>query len=274
VDAISGMSSYFRFAPDQNYYYKFSTAGDRVFVVGEFSGLYQPDYLFSPWVANYYKVNRGSTSTISGSVFEDRNKNCVRDRGEKGLGNVTIEVKPGNYYALSDALGNYSVAVDTGMYAVRQVLLVLKDTVAKQICPATDNHLVRLAAYGVAATAHFGNELTANYNVIKGNVFRENIEDCSRIFGEPVLENIKVVVEPTGAFAYTDAAGNYAIRVDTGTFRVRQIIHAWGDSLLQTVCPATEYHSVRFTTLGNRNRGFCRPDDCALQPDQGANHLW
>ncbi len=250
VDAISGTSTYFGFTPYMGYINKFAAAGDRVFVLGEYTGYDQQGYVFGPWVTSF-KVNRGLTSTIKGTVFDDRNKNCVRDKGEKGVGNVIIEVKPGNYRALSDAQGNYSIAADTGTYAVRQLLPVLKDTVARQICPATENHPVRISAYGLIAAIDFSNELTATYNVIKGKVFIEKTEDCAQMFGEAGLKNIKVVVEPTGAFAYTDAEGNYAIRVDTGTYRVKQIFSTSRDTLLQTVCPGPEYHSVQFTTLGN-----------------------
>ncbi len=250
VDAVSGASTYFGFTPDMNSGQSFSTAGDRIFALGQFTGVDREGYVFSPWVANLM-ANGSQTSTITGHVFDDRNKNCIQDKDEKGLENVTVEVKPGDYRALTNAQGYYAIAVDTGSYSVRQLLPVLKDTVAKQICPATDSHLLRVAAYGISTELNFANQLTAAYNLIKGNVFREKIEDCTRMFGELGLENIKVVAEPTGAFAFTDKEGNYTIRVDTGTYQIRQVFPVRTDSLLQTVCPAAEHPPVRFSSLGN-----------------------
>ena len=61
---------------------------------------------------------------IVGNVHEDGNVNCVLDSGEQGLENVLVVAQGSSLsrYGLSDSLGNYSIAVDSGQYTVSAVL--------------------------------------------------------------------------------------------------------------------------------------------------------
>ncbi|MFD2718360.1 IPT/TIG domain-containing protein [Hymenobacter monticola] len=59
---------------------------------------------------------------ITGTVYEDLNGNCVRDANEPALPNIAVVAEPGSYYGLSNANGQYAIAVDTGAYTVHQEL--------------------------------------------------------------------------------------------------------------------------------------------------------
>lgn len=60
--------------------------------------------------------------TISGKVFDDVNENCLQDEGEAGIAGVLLKKSPLTQYALTDADGNYSFRVDSGVsYSIQPV---------------------------------------------------------------------------------------------------------------------------------------------------------
>jgi hypothetical protein len=63
------------------------------------------------------------SNRINGRVFEDRDAQCDYDNGERLLSNWIVQAKGANntYYGTSDAKGNYSLLVDTGVYIVSVV---------------------------------------------------------------------------------------------------------------------------------------------------------
>jgi uncharacterized repeat protein (TIGR01451 family) len=67
------------------------------------------------WLVKLYPIQ---TNVITGNIFEDLNGNCVKDTNEVGLYGAIVEATPGNYFATTDANGNYSLFVDTGVYVI------------------------------------------------------------------------------------------------------------------------------------------------------------
>jgi hypothetical protein len=106
--------------------------------------------------------NPSRTNWIKGRVFNDANANCTREASEKGLGNIVVVAEPGPYYALTDTAGNYTIAVDSGRYAVRQVLGADRSRFMHQVCPAdgTPADPVVFTGGGETRTGpHFGNRV-------------------------------------------------------------------------------------------------------------------
>jgi len=56
--------------------------------------------------------------TLSGRAYIDVNENCALGGGDVNLPNTVIEVQPGNYYALTSGLGQYSINLPYGSYTV------------------------------------------------------------------------------------------------------------------------------------------------------------
>ena len=99
---------------------------------------------------------------VQGTAFHDKNRNCVIDAGEERLPDVVMVAKPGDYYAISDSLGNYTLAVDTGTYTVRQLLPDDPGRLITPSCPASSGtHTVSFKGYNNTVTGKdFGNQVT------------------------------------------------------------------------------------------------------------------
>ena len=98
---------------------------------------------------------------IRGNIYEDSNANCVRNDGEKAMTNAVVVAQPGNYFASTDSLGNYTLAVDTGSYVVSQIIPHDRTAVIRQVCPVNAaGHAVRFPGLGSTVTGKdFANRL-------------------------------------------------------------------------------------------------------------------
>jgi hypothetical protein len=95
-------------------------------------------------------------------VYEDKNRNCLRDNDEPGIPNVVVTTEPGPFYGITDRNGNYTLAVDTGTYTVRQVLPDDPGRLITQTCPAAGaSHTISFKTYNNTVTGKdFGNQVT------------------------------------------------------------------------------------------------------------------
>lgn len=59
--------------------------------------------------------------TITGTVYEDLNNNCIKDAGEPGISNIQMHCS-GMGYAYTDAGGQYSFKVPTGTYTISETV--------------------------------------------------------------------------------------------------------------------------------------------------------
>jgi uncharacterized repeat protein (TIGR01451 family) len=60
-------------------------------------------------------------SSLSGHIFNDMNNDCVNNAGDLNLSAVKVLATPGNYWALSDANGDYTIYAPVGVYTLSQV---------------------------------------------------------------------------------------------------------------------------------------------------------
>ncbi|QHT70821.1 T9SS type A sorting domain-containing protein [Rhodocytophaga rosea] len=99
---------------------------------------------------------------IKGSIFNDKNADCVKNADDNGLANLVVIAQPGNYYATTDSLGNYTLAVDIGNYTIQQVIPYDKSAFIKQICPIEPKtHSVKFTAYNDSVVGKdFANQIS------------------------------------------------------------------------------------------------------------------
>ena len=99
---------------------------------------------------------------IRGNITAGNKPGCAKDGTEKALANILVAAEPGPYFGLSDSLGNYSIAVDTGTYVVRQVLPDDPGRLVTQTCPASEaTHTASFKGYNNTVTGKdFGNQVT------------------------------------------------------------------------------------------------------------------
>ncbi|MBL7934388.1 MAG: T9SS type A sorting domain-containing protein [Bacteroidia bacterium] len=73
---------------------------------------------------NYsYVVPTGTSdcSSISGNIFNDVNRDCVKNPSDADLNGIKVLASPGNYFGLSDASGNYTIYAPLGTYTLSQI---------------------------------------------------------------------------------------------------------------------------------------------------------
>jgi len=98
-------------------------------------------------------VKAVAKNSISGTVFADLNKNCIKDGNEPALQGYGVTAFPGPYYAVTDVNGNYTLSVDTGTYTVSQLLPVSDTLISNQECPAlSGTYLVTIKSEGADVT--------------------------------------------------------------------------------------------------------------------------
>jgi streptogramin lyase len=94
-------------------------------------------------------------SQITGRIYVDQTATCDA-LTSPALPNTVVVAEPGNYYGLSDENGNYTIAVDTGAYTIRQLLPHELGRVIQQTCASAQT--VRVTQYGTSFTGpNFGN---------------------------------------------------------------------------------------------------------------------
>ncbi|CAA9320657.1 MAG: hypothetical protein AVDCRST_MAG56-6941 [uncultured Cytophagales bacterium] len=137
--------------------YTLSAYNGRLYVGGQFEKV-------GSWpTANLaaFGTNPAAPNLIRGSIFVDANGDCRKNDGERALPAV-VKAEPGSYYGFADSLGNYTLAVDTGMYTIAQVLPAERGKDITQTCPASPaTHTVSFNTYNnSAAGKDFGNRIT------------------------------------------------------------------------------------------------------------------
>jgi len=103
---------------------------------------------------------------ISGTVFNDLNKNCIKDINETGINGAVVLAQPGSYFAVSDTNGNYTLNIDTGAFTISQFKTTFADsTLNNQECPALGG--TYLISYKTPGNKTFGLN------------FADTLTDCS-----------------------------------------------------------------------------------------------
>lgn len=224
------------------------------------------------WVLATGKVG----GTISGSVFNDLNRNGVRSSNEVGLGGITVfsdrdgdgvfDANEPSAVTASD--GSYSLLVSPGQHRVRAILP------AGYVSSNTNPQTVTVATNG-GATATFGatrvsSDVTGfKWNDINGNGVRDT--------GEPGLAGVYIYLDLDGddrldlgePRAVTAADGSYSINFPgAGTYTIREVV---APGYAQTF-PASGEHIVVYNgslLTDNYNFGNRSVQDFGDAPNTG-----
>ncbi len=96
--------------------------------LGAVPGLYDLEVItgdvFNPsWNQTTYTLPNAFTvlppdGYIEGTLYDDVNRNGIKDGGEPGIGNRQVKLLPMNWTTTTNALGNYSFPVTNGTYSV------------------------------------------------------------------------------------------------------------------------------------------------------------
>lgn len=109
----------------------------------------------------YDPTGTGCYCTITGTVFDDQNANCIQDAGEGGIQNIQIHCS-GVGYIYTDANGVYSLHVPSGTYT-------LSESVQTQypLSPCQNNavSVTTVAASGCTEIVNFANSINPIHDV-------------------------------------------------------------------------------------------------------------
>ena len=101
-----------------------------VLLITNYSNIQQPATLTQ--ISGTGSLGCDQFSTMNGTVFNDANTNCVGDTGELRMPNMFIQTSWG--YSISDATGQYHTFVDSGTYAVQQLIPAYLAALINPIC--------------------------------------------------------------------------------------------------------------------------------------------
>ncbi len=129
--------------------------GNYWFSASDATGCVTPEYY------SYVDYNHSATDcycTISGTVFEDYNNNCVQDAGEPGIPNIQIGVSGSSHsgYTYTDADGNYTYKVPSGTYTVSETVLHFYPLAS---CQTNNITVTSTAGSGCVIPVNFANSL-------------------------------------------------------------------------------------------------------------------
>jgi hypothetical protein len=104
-----------------------------------------------------------ASCTIRGTLYHDANQDCRLSAGEKRLGGIVLEALPGPRYGITDSLGKYAIATDTGRYTVRPRLPQRPGQVLAAQCPVSgvSDPLYLPTPGSVLAGVDFGHQVDA-----------------------------------------------------------------------------------------------------------------
>ncbi|MBS4029055.1 MAG: T9SS type A sorting domain-containing protein [Ignavibacteriales bacterium] len=167
--------------------------------------------------------------TIGGTVYNDFNKNGVKDAGEEALQNRKVKITGvQNDSVFSNANGNFSFTnLELGNYTVTQV----NPPQWQQTQPATNGYSVVINSGTNITGRNFGNFEPGK---ISGIIFEDANGNGIKDFGEPGLSQRKVLISGTKSDSLrTDANGFYHFtNLDTGQYVVSQPdSFGWSQSL-------------------------------------------
>jgi len=101
-----------------------------------------------------------TSSTLQGTLYQDKDSNCQAGESETRLSGIVVQALPGPYYSITDSLGNYAIATDTGTYTVQALLPQQSGRTITQVCTAP-TAAIRVSAPGsIISNLDFGFNIT------------------------------------------------------------------------------------------------------------------
>jgi hypothetical protein len=114
---------------------------------------------------NYGQVTAGAGTscycTITGTVYNDANGNCVMDAGETGIPNIQIHCSAFGY-TYTNASGVYSFKVPSGSYTLSETVLAIYPLAG---CQSNAQAVTAVAAAGCTQTVNFANTINPLHDV-------------------------------------------------------------------------------------------------------------
>jgi uncharacterized repeat protein (TIGR01451 family) len=134
-------------------------SGDVLYAGGNFTQLQNHTH---PYFAAFGKSG-APANFIKGTVYQDDNGDCVKNPAEQGIANQVVVARPGNYFTSTDSMGNYTLAVDIGNYAIEQIIPAHKSHLVRQTCPTVPmTYPVQFGTPGNTTVGKdFANQVTA-----------------------------------------------------------------------------------------------------------------
>lgn len=150
------------------------------------------------------KLSPVPTNVITGNVFEDLNANCVKDANEVGLQGKIIKATPGNYYASTDANGNYTLFVDTAIYNISHI----PSTYYNNFCPTPS----------LTYTTNINSLISNSYNNDFGDTLNAHCADLWLSVGTPFFRkcfknNLSIYYYNNGSVMATNV--NVSVKFDS-----------------------------------------------------------
>jgi uncharacterized repeat protein (TIGR01451 family) len=157
-----------------------------------------------------------TSDTICGTVFQDLNGDGVQDNGEPGLANQEVHIGPSGGYAYTDANGNYTYAVASGIYNIRFVN-PNGYTVTIPLGPTPGRYdSVHISGGYTHCGFNFG--IVDSDVTISGYVYFDANNNGVMDAGESGNDNATVYIGPhfvstdaTGFYTWTGPAGSYTV---------------------------------------------------------------
>lgn len=99
-----------------------------------------------------------SRSYITGTIYNDKDANCVQDETEEPISNILVAAKPGPFYGITDENGIYRIAVDSGMYTINQVLQEESGRLISELC-TSGNTAIHITSEATVQGPNFANQV-------------------------------------------------------------------------------------------------------------------
>lgn len=160
--------------------------------------------------------------TITGTVYNDANANCVMDAGETGIPNIQIHCA-GFGYTYTNAAGVYTFKVPSGSYTLSETVLANYPLAG---CQNNANAITAVAAAGCTQTVNFANTINPLHDIkislwnasaaVPGNTYSQTciVSNQGTIAESTILAGYKndgqigaATISPSGIF--TSPSANY-----------------------------------------------------------------
>ena len=163
---------------------------------------------------NFGDRSGGAIGYIRGTVYDDLDKDAIKDAGETGLASVLLSLDSGEQAPTNDS-GVYEFTMPVGNY-------IVVEADPQGYSSTTPNSAgADIAASNDTVTVDFGDTSTPAGGTLEGYVFEDQDKDGVRDGGDNGLSNVTLTVS-TGDSTQTDASGHYAFSLAPATYSITE----------------------------------------------------